>query len=374
MGRLTGGRLWGAAALAGMVLLAACAPAGPAAPGSTRTTPAAGASAPGAPAGAAPAVQPTAGAAPASPPPLTRMTVGYGSAGGGYIPLWVAGDGGSFERYGLDVELVLLPGNLGPQSLVSGQVPIVGLTGFSSAPAMIEGADLLIIASVVNKLTALVYGVPGVDSPQALRGKRLAITRPGTLTHFGALLALRAWGFKPEQDVTFVSLNEVPAILTGMHAGAADAGVLTDLTAFTAAKQGFPLLVDLADLPTDYLASGFTTTNEYARQNRPLLLNFLKGYAEGLKRYYDDKPFAVEMIRKYVKIEDPEVQDRTYDVYAQKYYQRVPLPSVRSMQNILDDLAEANPRAREVDAARLVDPSFVQQLQAEGFFRQVGLE
>lgn len=371
MQTLRGRRLSVAAVLAGVLLLAACAPAAPsAAPAPTR---AAGAPAGGASPQAAPAVQPVA-AAPTSPPPLTRLVVGYGSAGGGYIPLWIAAEAKRFERYGLDVELVLLPGNLGPQSLVAGQVPIVGLTGFASAPAMIEGADLVIVASAVNKLTALVYGVPGVDSPEALRGKRLAITRPGTLTHFGALLALRAWGFKPEQDVTLVSLNEVPAILTGMHAGAADAGVLTDLTAFTAAKQGFPLLVDLADLPTDYLASGFTTTHQYAQQNRPLLLNFLKGYAEGLKRFYDDKPFAAQMMQKYVQIEDPEIQDRTYALYAEKYFQRVPLPTVRSMQNILDDLAEGNPRARDVDAARLVDPSLVQQLQAEGFFRSLDLE
>src|SRR5688572_29649112 len=125
MGRLAGGRLWGAAVLVGVVLLAACAPAGPAAPAATQ-----GASAPGGGGGSqgAAAVQPTAvqpvAAAPASPPPLTRMVVGYGSAGGGYIPLWLAAETKSFERYGLEVELVLLPGNMGPQSLVAGQVPI----------------------------------------------------------------------------------------------------------------------------------------------------------------------------------------------------------------------------------------------------------
>jgi hypothetical protein len=174
--------------------------------------------------------------------------------------------------------------------------------------------------------------------------------------------------------VALVSLNEVPAILAGMMAGAADAGVLTDLTGFTAAKQGYHQLIDLADSPTEYLASGFITTRQYARENRPVLLNLIKGYAEGLKRFYDDKPFAFEMMRKYVQIEYPEVLDRTYTLYAEKYYQRVPLPSVPAMQHILDDLAEVNPKAREVDASRLVDPSLVQQLQGEGFFRAVGLE
>ena len=63
-----------------------------------------------------------------------------------------------------------------------------------------------------------------------------------------------------------------------------------------------------------------------------------------------------------------------YALYAEKYFVRVPLPTVRSMQNILDDYAAVNPRAREVDAARLVDASYVQDLQREGFFRSLGWE
>ena len=357
--------------LAGCVglLLLACSPAPGAAPAPSQA--AASQPTPSATAAGSSALRP---AETASPPSLTRLTVGYGSAGAGYIPLWIAAEAQTFQKYGVEVELAHLPGNTGPQSLIAGQVPLVGLTGFASAPSMIEGAELLIVASTVNKMLAMVYSTPDIDSPQALRGKRLGITRPGTLTHFGALLALREWGLKPEQDVALVSLNEVPAILAGMMAGAADAGILTDLTAFTAAKQGYHQLIDLADSPTEYLASGFTTTRQYAQQNRPLLVSLLKGYAEGLKRFYEDKPFAFEMMRKYVQIEDPDVLDRTYALYAEKYYQRVPLPSVAAMQRILDDLAEVNPRAREVDAARLVDPSLVQQLQAEGFFRSLGLE
>jgi ABC-type nitrate/sulfonate/bicarbonate transport system substrate-binding protein len=310
----------------------------------------------------------------ATPPPRVALTVGYGSAGGGYVPLWIAAESGAFAKYGLDVDLVLLPGNTGPQSLVAGTVPLMGLTGFASAPSMIEGADLVMIGAVVNRMTALVYGARGVDTPEALRGRRLGITRPGTLTHFAALLALREWGFQPERDVAFASVNTVPDILAALLAGAIDAGVLTDLAAFTAEKEGYPLLVDLSTLPTEYLATGFTTTRGYAAQHRDVLLRFLRGYAEGLKRYYDDKPFAFEMMRKYVQIDDPDSLERTYTLYAERYYTKVPLPRVQAMQNVLDDFAVVNPRAREVDASRLVDPSFVEELQREGFYRALGFE
>src|SRR5437763_6070417 len=98
MHSLAGTRLSVAAALGGVLLLAACAPMAPSA--ALAPTPAAGAPAVGPSLQAAAAAQPAA-AAPASPPPLTHLIVGYGSAGGGYIPLWIAAEARSFERYGL---------------------------------------------------------------------------------------------------------------------------------------------------------------------------------------------------------------------------------------------------------------------------------
>jgi NitT/TauT family transport system substrate-binding protein len=334
-----------------------------------------------APAPSAPAARPTAGAVPAAPaasgeasPPPAKLTVGYAAITALYVPLWIAQEARLFDKYGLEIELVYLPGNTGPQSLVSGQVPVLAVSGFAVAPSMIEGAEMVMISSAVHRQTAQIYGSPGVESPQALRGKRLGITRPGTLTHFGAVLGLREWGLRPDQDVALVSLSESANILTALLGGAVDAGVLTDPNSFVAGAQGYPVLADLADFPREYISAGIAATTTFAQQNRPLLLRFLKGYLEGTRRYYDDKPFAMEMLRKYARIDDPDVLEKTYTLYAERYYVKVPIPTVRGMQNILEDYAEVNPRAREVDAARLVDASFVQELQREGFFRTLGLE
>src|SRR5262245_39454667 len=150
------------------LVLLACSPAPRAAPADA---PAASA---GAPAAAAPAAQPP--AQPERGQPLTPVAIGYGAIAAAYIPLWMAGEMQAFEKYGIDAELVHLPGNTGPQSLVSGQVPIVGLSGFASAPSMIEGADLLILTASILRHTAQMYGVYGVDSPQ-LRGASASASR-----------------------------------------------------------------------------------------------------------------------------------------------------------------------------------------------------
>ena len=355
---------YGALLVGALLLLVACSGGGPAAPAPAGQHQRGSAVRPARP---APAVAPAAA-------PVVPMQVGYGAITASYIPLYVAAEMKAWEKYGLDVELVHLPGNTGPQSLLAGQVPLMALSGFASAPSMIEGADFVIFATMIPRHTARIYGVYGLDTPQALRGKRLGVTRLGTLTHFGALVALREWGLEPDKDVALVSLNESANILQGMISGAVDAGVLTDPNSFAAQKAGYPLLVDLVDWPVDSNSAGFTTTRAFLQQNRPQLVNFLRGYLEGEKRFFEDRAYSLDALRKYARIDDPEVLDSTYALYVEKYFVKVPVPTVAGLQNIFDDYGEVNPRAKGVDATPMVDPSLIQDLQREGFFRQLGLE
>jgi len=189
-----------------------------------------------------------------------------------------------------------------------------------------------------------------------------------------ALLALREWGLEPDKDVALVSLNESANIYAGMIGGAVGAGVLNDPDSFAAQKAGYPLLVELVDWPVDSNSAGFTTSRSLLRQNRPMLMNFLRGYMEGHKRFFEDRAYAIDVLRKIAKIDDPEVLDNTYALYVEKYFVKVPLPTVAGLQNIIDDYAEVNPRAKGIDATPMVDPSLVQDVQREGFFRQLGLE
>jgi NitT/TauT family transport system substrate-binding protein len=345
-------------------LLAACGG------GSRPASPASGAAAPSAGAAAA---------APTAPPPpteaaRTHLAIGYAAITASYIPVYIAAEMHAWDKYGLDIELANLPGNAGPQAMLAGQVPFMALSGFASAPAIIEGADFVVIATMIARHTARIYGAPGVDTPAALRGKRLGITRIGTLTHFGAMLALRQWGLEPDKDVTLVQLNETSNSFAGMGTGAVDAAVLTDPFSFAAQKAGYPLLIDLVDTPVDYNSSGFTVTRTYLQQNRPVLLNFLRGYLEGHKRFFDDRAYAMDVLQKYARIDDPDVLENTYALYVEKYFVKVPLPSVASLQNIIDDYGEVNPRAKGLDASPYVDPTLIQDLQREGFLRQLGLE
>src|SRR3954468_7196061 len=165
--------------------------------------------------------QPTAAATGTAP--LTHLRVGYAAPSANFTPLYVAMEAGLFEKYGLAVEPILLTGTMGPQALVAGEIPLMAIGGTVVAPPVAEGADLVQISSSIHRLPSQIWAVPEIGSLEELRGKRLAITRPGTLTDFSARLALRQAGLKPAEDVILVTLNDVPSILTGLMADATDA-------------------------------------------------------------------------------------------------------------------------------------------------------
>jgi ABC-type nitrate/sulfonate/bicarbonate transport system substrate-binding protein len=92
---------------------------------------------------------------PAHPAPAQqKFLMGYSSFSSNQIPLWVAKDEGLFKRYGTDPDLILIEGGTrGGQALISGDVPVMGMSGQPVISARARGADLVMIAGVVNKIT-----------------------------------------------------------------------------------------------------------------------------------------------------------------------------------------------------------------------------
>ena len=121
--------------------------------------------------------------------------MGYSSFSSNQIPLWVAKDEGLFKRYGTDPDLILIEGGTrGGQALISGDVPVMGMSGQPVISARARGADLVMIAGVVNKMNYVLIGAPSVRKPEDLKGKRIGAAQAGTASYHAVLLGLKHWG------------------------------------------------------------------------------------------------------------------------------------------------------------------------------------
>jgi len=49
----------------------------------------------------------------------------------------------------------------------------------------------------------------------------------------------------------------------------------------------------------------------------------------------------------------------------------VPYPSLAAMQAVVDQIAESNPKARNVDAKNYVNDRYLKRLEEEGFVKRI---
>jgi hypothetical protein len=63
--------------------------------------------------------------------------------------------------------------------------------------------------------------------------------------------------------------------------------------------------------------------------------------------------------------------EAVYDLYLGQYVPKVPYPSAEAMKVALDQIGERDPRARSMRAEQFIDASLMQDLDKEGFIKQL---
>jgi NitT/TauT family transport system substrate-binding protein len=306
---------------------------------------------------------------------LERIRVGGGSASTTQMSLWLAKEGNFFEKHGLAVEAISIPGSsLALQAMLSGELPIIQLGGAASIQANLAGADTVIIATIVKKFLFWVYAVPGINRMEDLKGKVFGVTRFGTLSDLASRLALRAHGVEPDRDVTMVQTGGPAEGLSAMAAGKVTAASLTPPGTLQARKLKFRLLFDMTKLDAEYHINGVVTSRKFLRSNEDTVRRFLRGYIEGAARAQKDKNFAFKVMGKYFRTEDKEMLEESYETTLRSNLAIPPYPSLPGVVSLLQELEKQNPKAKGAKPEDFVDARPVRELDQSGFVKSVQSE
>jgi NitT/TauT family transport system substrate-binding protein len=334
----------------------------------------------------APAVQPTTASAPpaAAPPtsgsasgaaqptsanaPPAAITVVWTAVTGANGPLWTAYEEGYFKQQGLDVTLTHIAStSRAIAAVLANEAQFANTDPSSLVSADAEGGDMRLVLGLTNRLVFSVMSQSGVSSPQAMKGKKLGITRPGSSTYTAALQALKLWNLQPDSDVALVPLQEVPAILAGLQANQVDAGVVSPPTSIQAKKAGFTELIDLAVDGPAFPSVGISTTQSFIASHPDVVARFVKGYELGLQRFKTDKQAGMADMNKYLQLDDLDksVLDQTWQDFATYLADPPEIPEA-GMAAVIADTAAAEPKATGTSPSDYMDLSFVKELEQSG--------
>ena len=101
-----------------------------------------------------------------------------------------------------------------------------------------------------------------------------------------------------------------------------------------------------------------------------MVKSFVQAYSEGLHRFHTDRDFSIQVMKKYLRVNEKELLDDAYNFYSQRL-QKIPYPTLRGIKFILDEMAERQPQARKAAPENFVDLSLLQEIEQSGFFKQL---
>src|SRR6266550_944792 len=94
---------------------------------------------------------------------LERIRTGGGAVGAPQMTLWFAKEANLYEKHGLGVEAIHIPGSsMALQAMLSGEVPIIQLDGTASMQANLAGADTVIVAMILKKFLFSIFSRPDI--------------------------------------------------------------------------------------------------------------------------------------------------------------------------------------------------------------------
>ena len=287
-------------------------------------------------------------------------------------PVWLAKEKAIFLKYGLDVETIYIPsGTQAMQALLSGDVKAAVAAGTAAVNSRLQGAPLKIIAGVANYYTNSFFSTPDIKEPRDLRGKKVAVTRFGSSSHFATVILLKKFGLEEGKDYTILQLGSTQNRLIALTKGMIQGTTLSGVEAVMAGKARMNVLITVSDMRRRGIAfqhNGLVVTDLVLQKSKPLLKAFLKAYLEGVREVYRDKDATMRVLGKYTRVADREVLSATYDDDYEGIDKEGALIE-EGIQVILTELGKADPRAAKAQPGQFLDPTLLQELSGEGFIK-----
>lgn len=303
---------------------------------------------------------------------LQKVTINYPARSGASWPLYIAKQGGYYQKYGLDVDLQFGVHPTGIAMLTSNQAVMVNHSLEQAMVASARDASFALVGSASNRGIFALMAQKTFTSPKELKGKRIAIGQVGDAPYNYTVALLGKYGLGI-RDVQWIPVGtDVTGRAAALQSGRADATLLTAPSFFRMEEAGYKNLANLQDHDV-YAATTYMFSKSALMTSPKLAEQIIKAHAEAIHRFYADKAFAVQAYLAFDKQPEADV-NRIYDIYSKgQVFDRVPYVLAPAVKSIVTQQVDPRLAAdlKAFDFKRVIDNSTVDRLVKEGFFEQL---
>lgn len=292
-----------------------------------------------------------------------------GARSGASWPLWIAKEAGLYAKYGLDVELVYAVHPAPIAAVMTGQA---AMTSSGSDPAVLSAAkdsSLVILGGFLNKGSFAMIGSKNASEMKQLSGKKIGVGRVGDPPYHMAVSLLKKYGLTA-RDVHWVSVGvDAAARAAALQSGLIDAALVTAPAYFRLQAAGLPVLGVLLDHEDIYVSTYALFRREALTKERATALAYTKAHAEAIKRFYDDRAMASDVLVKYGGARNGDDAGRVYDLFKKaRAFEAIPYALKGSVEAVAERQSQD---LKGVELAKMFDHSLVDQLVKEKYFETV---
>ena len=300
---------------------------------------------------------------------LEKLRAAYPAIAPGSTPSWITAEKRIWQKYGLEVEPILVSGGArAVPALIGNSVQFLFGSDTGITTAQLQGIPVVRLGVTMNTLGSSLLTQPTVQSVQDLKGKILGISRGRDASYIRLAKLLRDNGLNPNEDAKFLSIGGGEGgRLSALKARVIHGTMLFPPLDLIARNEGLKVLQRF-DVPTP--GGGINTTAALLKQNRPLVVNFVKGYLEGIHYMNRNKEDSLNILQRYFQNSDMTAMGYLYDETTRRIEKDL-RAQPESIRFHLDMAALDDPRAGKFSEKDFWDASVVDEIRRSGFIDQL---
>jgi ABC-type nitrate/sulfonate/bicarbonate transport system substrate-binding protein len=290
------------------------------------------------------------------------------------LPWFVAKDARIFDKYGIEFDPVFIGASSALfNAMLSGAADIAGSGGPSVISNILQGGDIIHITAMVPRFTQSIIVKPEIKRPEDMAGKKIGVSRLGTVTHFALQTMLDGYGIK---NVTILQMGGQPEAFAGVSRGSVDGAVFSPPYNFQLKKLGYHELASPSDLAklTAFITNGIVARRAVAEKDKDTVTKVIKGTAEAIKIIQTDRDFTKKVMSKWMPMKDADLAEQSYRFATDNYSKdgTVPEAALRGMvkQMVQSSLVDAK-AAASTPVTAYYDNRYVEEVKRSGFFDQL---
>jgi ABC-type nitrate/sulfonate/bicarbonate transport system substrate-binding protein len=304
---------------------------------------------------------------------LQKVTINYPNRSGSNWPIFLAKDGGYYQKYGLDVTLTFGVMPTGIAMVQSGEAQMVNSSLEQLMQAASKDGSMVLIGSALNRGVFALMAKKEINSIKDLKGKKIAVSQVGDAP-YGYLVDLLSKSGVSARDIQWIPVGtDVSGRAAALQSGRVDATLLTAPAYFKVEEAGFKTLANLAEHPDIFASTALLMKKSVIAADPKLPEKILEAQAEATKRFYEDKAFAVKTFLNYDKMAVPAEVERVYDLYAKpQAFERVPFVLAGAVKSVVAQQSDPQIAAqmKAYDFRQVIDNGHVEALVKAGFFEK----